>query len=401
MTSVFPEPSNCTENTSGLEIYDTTTSISMESGSSRSSYFVIDKTLMDIFRKTIVCGITPPLCVLGIVGNILALMILIRHKPIRSTTIVLIAIAIADLAFIASTIINVVSLSIRMFQPEKAQEVSMTLIIPFSVYLSSLPGRISNWLVPLVSLERLVAVTLPLKVKQICTKKLMLTLVIVIPVAVATLTSPKLWLYEVKEETLPDGNITKTIALGFIGRQKQLFEVYYLISETLLRFVPMGLIIVCNAIIITVACMRAKWRNKSFSTVKQPSKDETQITKTLLTITCVFIVCLMPSTISRLMVLFDPKSSYYKYSSNIYSLISLIGLMSETINSCSNFVIYITMNRAYRRQLYLICGRKLEKKRYGVNNSTATSTTSLYKRPGSTSSMTNLTATEIKHEVHM
>ncbi|XP_033746954.1 FMRFamide receptor-like [Pecten maximus] len=405
MASDFSGIVNCTKNSTNIfGNYDSTTSMSTGSGSSRSNYYVVDKGIMDILRKTIVCGIMPPLCAFGVVGNILALIILIRHKPIRSTTIVLIAIAIADLAFIATTIVNVATLIVRTFDPENAMEVTMGMIIPFSVYLSPLPGRVSNWLVALISLERLVAVTRPLKVKQICTKKLMLALSIVIPLSVAILTSPKLWLYEVKEVTLPDGNVTKTIALGFIGRQKQLFEVYYLISETLLRFVPMCLIIVCNVIIIAATCIQAKWRRSqklNYAMGKQPSKDERQITRTLLTVTCVFIVCLMPATISRLMVLFDSESSYYKYSSNVYSLLSLIGLITETTNSSINFVIYVTMNHAYRRQLYLICGKleKLEKKAYLVKGSAATSATSISKERLSTpdSSMTK----ENDGEAHM
>ncbi|XP_033746953.1 FMRFamide receptor-like [Pecten maximus] len=363
--SEFTESQNSTTNSSSIfRNNESTTSMKTESESSRNNYYVIDKSLMDILLKIIVCGIMPPMCVFGIVGNSLALIILFRHRPTRSTTILLIAIAFADLAFIASTIVNVVSLIIRSFYPEHAKEVSMSLIIPFSVYLSPLPGRISNWLVTLISLERLVAVTRPLKVKQICTKKLMLALSIVIPLSVAILTSPKLWLYEVKEVTLPDGNITKIITLGSIGRQKELFEVYYVISEALLRFVPMGLSAVCNAIIIAVLFLQAKWRNRkqNYTVGQQPAGDERQITKTLLTITCVFIICLLPSTISRLMILFDPNSSHVNYSSNVHTLLTLIGLITESFNSSINFVIYVTMNNAYRRQLYLFCGKELEKK---------------------------------------
>ncbi|XP_060070146.1 thyrotropin-releasing hormone receptor-like [Ylistrum balloti] len=369
--------------------------------SSRGNYYVIDKSLMDILRKVLVCGVTPPVCAFGIVGNILALIILVRSKPIRSTTIVLIAIAIADLAYIASTIVNVTSLTVRMFDPENAYKVTLKIIIPFSVYLSPLPGRISNWLVALISMERLVAVTKPLKVKQICTKKMMLALSIVLPLSVAVLTGPKLWLYEVKEVTLPDGNVTKKIALGFIGRQKKLWEVYYIVSETLLRFVPMGMIILSNIIIIFVTCIHAKWRRQkqNYAVGNQSSGDERQITKTLLTVTCVFVVCLMPSTISRLMVLFDPNSSYYRYSSNIYSLLSLIGLTMEATNSSINFVIYVTMNSAYRRQLYLICGKEVKKKPLPITvcSSAATSTTSVCKGQNSTS---ELSVTDSKRAVH-
>ncbi|XP_060070144.1 FMRFamide receptor-like [Ylistrum balloti] len=362
--------------------------------SSRTNFYVIDASLMDILNKIILCGIMPPMCVFGVVGNILALVILIRNKPNRSTTIALIAIAIADLAFITTTIVNVVSLTIKTFYPEKARDISMKLIIPFSVYLSPLPGRISNLLVTLISLERLVAVTKPLKVKQICTKKMMLALSIVLPLSVAVLTGPKLWLYEVKELTLPDGNVTKIIGLGFIGRQKKLFEVYYIVSETLLRFVPMVLIILSNIIIIFVTCIHAKWRRQKqgYAVGKQSSGDERQITKTLLTITCIFVVCLLPSTVSRLMILFDPTSSFNKYSSNVHTLLTLLGLITETVNSSINFVIYVTMNSAYRRQLYLLCGKKYKKKTFSsnVSGSANTSTTSVCNGQYSTSDLMDL-----------
>ncbi|OWF49396.1 FMRFamide receptor-like [Mizuhopecten yessoensis] len=395
-----------TNSTNVFGNYENSTTVSTEAGSSRSNYYVIDQSVMDIFKKILVCGIIPPMSAFGIVGNILALLILIRRKPINSTTVVLIAIAIADLAFIATTIVNVVSLLIRIYYPENAKEVTMKIIIPFSVYLSPLPGRISNWLVALVSLERLIAVTRPFKVKQICTKKLMIVLSIVLPLSVAILTSPKLWLYEVKDVTLPDGNVTKIIALGFIGRQKQLFEVYYLVSETLLRFVPMGVIIVSNAVIICVTCIQAKWRrHKQNYVIGKPSTDERQITKTLLTITCIFIVCLLPSTISRLMVLFDANSTYYKYSSNVPSLLNFIGLLTETTNSSINFVIYVTMNSAYRRQLYLICGKRFKTKAISntVFNSVAGSATSVHKGQNShiNLSTTDLSTVESSGDIHM
>ncbi|OWF49397.1 FMRFamide receptor-like [Mizuhopecten yessoensis] len=352
---------------------------------------------MDILQKILACGIIPPMSAFGIVGNILALIILIRRKPINSTTVVLIAIAIADLAFIVTTFVTLATLLIKVFYPENAKEVSVKTIIPFSVYLGPLPGRISNWLVALVSLERLIAVTRPFKVKQICTKKIMIVLSIVLPLSVAVLTSPKLWLYEIKDVTLPDGNTTKIIALGFIGRQKQLFEVYYLVSETLLRFVPMGVIIVSNTIIIFVICIQAKWRRQKQN---HAMGKQRQITKTLFTITCIFIVCLLPSTISRLMVLFDPNSNHVKYSSNVYSLLSLIGLLTETTNSSINFVIYVTMNSAYRQQLYLICGKRCGNKTISKFASAANMKRSSRATDLSVTDLTS-TSTEDTEVVHM
>jgi len=318
-------------------------------------YFTIDWDIFRIFQKVFCGGLIPLVVLIGIVGNTLSLIVLSRQKNKNSTTIILLSLMIADLCFLIALVVALYLQIAVLFAPDYAFSIFFKFITPFNVFVLPVLGRIGHVLLVVMSIERAIAVTFPIKVKQMCTKRTMIILIVSVYLFVALLNIPNLFLYEVKTVTLPDGNMTTYVALGSFGKHVKAFEIYYICSEVILCFIPMSAVIICNCIISFTLITSATWRKRNTDSCAQNNNDEIQITKTLLGITFTYVICLLPAVISRLIILNDPSSTFYQQTNGIHRILGLAGFFTESVNSSVNFIIYIAFSKTYRKEFLSIC----------------------------------------------
>ena len=310
-----------------------------------STYFVIPQHTMDLITTVVSACLIPILSIAGIIGSVVSLIVLTRKKNKKTTTtILLISLTSVDIFTLTVLLINNFTIACQIHFPRFGYMLKYELMIPYQVYLAFLPFMIGYWLILIVTLERLLSVAVPLKIRSICTKRVILVCVFCVIILTSILYIPNIFIFEVNK----DENNTYHVSLGWLGKRRSTMEAFLLVRNIISTITPVLGVCVCNIIISALLCIKAKWR-KGSATVVKGNSIERRVTKTVLTISVVFMVCLIPSMITSFMILFDKSSEYHKYGSNIFRVMKDVNFLLEAINCSSHFVIYIVANPIYRQ----------------------------------------------------
>ena len=319
-----------------------------------STYYVIPKHTMHLITIVLSACLVPILSIAGIIGSVVSLIVLTRKKNKKTTTtILLIALATVDIFTLTVTLINNPTIACQIHFHSVGYTLKYALMIPYQVYLAFLPFVVGYWLILIVTFERVLSVAVPLKIRSICTKRVILVCVFCVIILTSILYIPNIFIFEVNK----DENNTYHVSLGWLGKRRSTMKAFLLVRSIIGTITPVLGVCVSNIIISALHCINAKWRQASTTVVKGNSKERS-VTKTVLTISVVFMVCLIPSMITSLMILFDESSEYYQYSSNVFYLMRYINVLLEVINCSSHFVIYIVTNPMYRRDfkdIFMCC----------------------------------------------
>ena len=127
----------------------------------------------------------------GIFGNILSLIVLGKKDDSSTTSKFLRSLAVADTMTLTSRCMQMLYQWGETFWPYQSQTWIMS---SFAFYiLSLLPDRISKGITVAVSVDRLVAVTLPLRYKLICRPMRITVVIVMIYVIIASTCLPQIF----------------------------------------------------------------------------------------------------------------------------------------------------------------------------------------------------------------
>ena len=140
-----------------------------------------------------------------------------------------------------------------------------------------------------------------------------------------------------------------------------LFRLVYSTVLTILFFVT-------TAVTTTITAVRLRrviqWRQSSTSSVsvaETSSIKEIALTKTLVTTSVLFIVCLAPTVMVQIASFVEPEFYFTGRYYNLAYLLTNIMLFFRASNSSFNFFIYYNMSTRYRetlRDIFRLCLRK-------------------------------------------
>ncbi|KAK6185281.1 hypothetical protein SNE40_007549 [Patella caerulea] len=220
----------------------------------------------------------------------------------------------------------------------------------------------SSWLVVAMATERFVAVYYPLRKAYFCTQ----TGAVIIIIALLMLLS-----YTQIFRFFMIGNI-----MGNCGAIDDYLNIYtslhiYLYQFSLICGLPIGVIMICNGLVLhriyRVKKLRAK-EDRKFSRTSRSASKRHKATLMLIAISFFYVITLMPSIIISIIVHVAIVSKS-PMSMVIYMKITpykdLFALVSD-LNYACNFFIYILSGKVFRSEL---------KKLFATNNGYSTSTT--------------------------
>ena len=335
----------------------------------------LSKKTTDDITFAIECITMPIIGVFGIIGNILSLIVLLNRKlRSSSTTVLLIGLAISDCLFLVTMLIRKSTCIISRFDEMLSYEYFVTSFASM-YYVNTCFSRVSTLLVAVMSVERVIAVVFPLKVKLVSTKmKMAITVVFVYLFTFAFLS---LLLTQTKVEYIAGTPFIKS-SVFYLENQKFMDIYTQYITVTIFRWLPKVIVVVCNSVIITFL-----WRRKiptenaeNVSSMSNYPRTQRKVTVMLVTVAIIFVVALLPGDaflITGLVV--DGFEIYGKYN-NLFVVLSNVALTFEIINSSINFVIYMVLNKTFSeiyRRLFCCClfgserfVRQKTSKRHGV-----------------------------------
>ncbi|XP_064639029.1 FMRFamide receptor-like [Lineus longissimus] len=316
--------------------------------------------------------VSPVLIFLGTVLNGLTVIVLLRRKFGKSSTrMLLIVLALADTAVLWTGLLrqwvkSLFELDLRCLMPVSCP------VHTFSTYLFL---HFASWLVALLTLERWISVTFPLKARVICTRKWTSVVLVILFLFLFALNSHILFFTKIKQI---DNKLSCTHSTEVYGDfWKRVWYWFDLLSYSCLPFLAIAF---CNWSILYKVIRGQIKRNK----LQNPggnknghSRQLTSMTYMLTTVSIMFILLTLPASI---FFIIQDHVEIITWQQNvelrlIYAITNLLGYVNNTIN----FLLYCVSGTQFRREVFrMICGmRRAEHGRSSVHNPSQTYTQTL------------------------
>ncbi len=288
------------------------------------------------------------LCVMGFIGNALSIAVLYRdHEKKNTTNWLLQTLAVVDTLYLFTCFFIQTLSTIRDYTewlPTMREIFSH--MMPYIWAVASIAQTITVWTVMLVTIDRYIAVCMPLQTHLRSLERAKIAVVIVCLLAVLY-NIPRFFEREVVVQE--QGCIAKTIQLKKTAFRKN--KVYFLVYKTIMYFMfrtigPLLTLIILNVkLILALKEMRRKHKD-----LTKGSKHRENITFMLVIVVTVFVICEMPDLILRILV------TMYEFQAveldiNKLRYVNVMTNMLLTVNSSINFLIYCLVGKKFRRIL--------------------------------------------------
>lgn len=306
--------------------------------------------------------IPPFLLVIGILGNILAFIVLIKFCNKFSTYHFLYTLAAIDIIVL---LIGPLKVWIRHLSGKKMEDQSdiCCKMFPFIGYFSS---DASVWLLIMVTIERLVVLKLPLQKIWICTHRRTKHLIIGILITVGLINSPFLWTMK-----LQSNNTTEHSDLYVCGPLPEyehfVRNIWPWIDAAMYSFPPFVVISITNSISLyhilasqrrqsSIAMLSSQQRNNSI-------RKNVKLTVMLLALSVSFLVMALPINV---VMLIGTMWNSTEHSPEDYSTINLVRTIAELLmytHHATNFILYFCTGSQFRRHFRETFFKKRESKK--------------------------------------
>ena len=310
-------------------------------------------------RKAIYVYPGPVICVFGMVCNILNLCVLSQAELKDSPYTYLTALAVADLGMLTLSLCHLVSYDLT---PSLIKSL-------YDVYMFFAIGNIffncSVWIVVVMTVERLLFVVRPLQTRS--SRKRAWVTIVAVAICCSLLNIPRFLCYEVREHK----NTGNYYAFGTDFRKSRIFYRTSWFHAIMINFIPFIILAVSNFMLIYTVHRARKQREEFQMNSNQEQtwrRDEARLTKTLISVVILFIVCTFPSAFVEdpiAYALFGGNKTWSEYlkspANKTFIYISNILLF---LNSSLNFVLYCAFNDKFRKAM-LRFFRKLRYKHTG------------------------------------
>ena len=294
----------------------------------------------------------PAICVFGMLCNILNLCVLSQKELSESPYTYLNALAVADFGMLAMSFTHLVTL--------KADHTFAKAIFNTYFYfgLGNICFNCSVWFIVLLTIERMLFVVRPLLTRS-SRKRAWIRIVIVI-VCSCLLNTPRFFIYEVREYR----NTGMFFSFGTEFQKSQTFYGTSWFHAVMINFIPLIILIVANSVLI-YAVHRARKQREEFQMNSNQEqswrKDEARLTKTLISVVVLFIVCTLPSAfvedpISYAFFSGDKTWAEYLMSAGNQTFIYISNILLF-LNCSLNFTLYCAFNDKFRRAMRHFFGK--------------------------------------------
>ena len=309
-----------------------------------------------LFRIAINVFVVGILCLVGFVGNALSVAVLRKDRDKKNTTNWLLqTLAVADTLYLcASVFIQILNTihSETNWWPDLQS--AFPYLEPYIWPFASIAQTITVWLVMLVTVDRYIAICLPLRTNMRTLQRTKLAVAVVVILAMLY-NVPRFMEREIVTKFDSCTNST------FLITQKTTFRenrVYFLVYKTIMYFIFRSIGPLLALIILNVRLVKAlREVRKKHRDMTKSTKHRENITLMLVVVVTVFILCEMPDLIARIVfayVVFDEAN----FDINRLRYFNVVTNAMLTLNSGINFLIYCLIGNKFRRILWEMCCKR-------------------------------------------
>jgi len=165
----------------------------------QESMSAVDSASTDIYR-----AVLPVICTFGILGILLTLVVLSRKSMRTSTNCYLMALSVADLAFL----VLLASLFVHSAAHESA---AFHVYAAYAAVMTNVSMMASIWLTVLLAVERYIAICRPFLAARLCTVQVAVTAISVVFVLSLACRMPNFWEHRISWYNDPS-NYNRSVA---------------------------------------------------------------------------------------------------------------------------------------------------------------------------------------------
>nr|KAI8727765.1 hypothetical protein BgiMline_033291 [Biomphalaria glabrata] len=234
-----------------------------------------------------------PVCVFGITSNILNILVFVRQGFQDGVNITLAALAVSDIGALLAFQAYIINYNPLIELKNLVYRKTLFGFLALCVHQYFI--KTSAMIIALASLERCVSVTMPLSVKLIFTRK------VIVIANVSMLLCPLIFVYPTIQTVyidwmfLPEMNRT-FLTLVFTNASYNVVSTQNFVSNMFLPYLNFLTLVVCSTIIFIRMRTRSRWRKSiSQSDVnKYDGQKERKMTKLLMIVSLVCLAFLLP-----------------------------------------------------------------------------------------------------------
>ncbi|XP_050404834.1 FMRFamide receptor-like [Patella vulgata] len=290
--------------------------------------------------------IYPILCIIGLTGNVLALMVLSHRNMATSTNVYLSGLAVSDTIKLLNDLLYFIMLVISI-DNEKAGTKMLVSVYPFAHFIFNMSVCVTAWLTVSVAVERYISVCYPTQAKQLCTIQRARIVCVFVFIFMNILTLPSAFTYKPVYVYDEEHNVScHDIGLTELGANKAFMVPYQWVQSSSRAIIPLIVLVFLNVRIIN-ELRKERVKGKTLS-------SRNKITLMLIVIIVIFVVCITPDAIMSTFFGFG-----YVTETSLVKGIREITDSLLAFNSAINFLLYCIMNKLFRITfLVVLCGRE-------------------------------------------
>lgn len=301
------------------------------------------------YLNTVLIGV---LCLLGLAGNTLSIVVLQRDKHNEVAAFLLQTLAVADNALLlVSFVVLTVFVGIGPLPSAKAS------ILPAVPYLKKYVNPLGYvtkfmtvWTTVLLAVNRFLAVYKPFAFDRILTIRRAKIQVTIVVVSSILLNVPRFFQYDVVYQTNSRNETEEVSVRSAFGKNKLIEMIYFnVIYTTVILGAPILLLVCFNTLL--VRRLRISMKNMRRNSVSYIGWQEKNITIVMIIIIVEFLVCHTPDRIINILkYASEGHSGSWTCPHPLFYAASISNVLI-VFNASTNFFVYLTFRERFRRIL--------------------------------------------------
>uniref|UniRef100_A0A2C9L3S7 G-protein coupled receptors family 1 profile domain-containing protein n=1 Tax=Biomphalaria glabrata TaxID=6526 RepID=A0A2C9L3S7_BIOGL len=327
--------------------------------------YPLDSLISDFFNIFNLLIVGEVIGILGILGNVFTIRNFYKQGFHDTVSVTLTALALSDIgALVTQQGYNIL---INPWLSRMELDFSLyDMVAVFFFYPNGYFIRVSGLITAFASFERCVSVTLPLKVRLLFSRKVVLIVNVLIFFLISIYLFPLYYFYCVEFVYLVNPLTNRTIyTLIYRENADIVLHVSYLLIDLAVPYFTFLVTTVSTVVIVVQLRSKAKWRSAVVSGKTQGEKSdallkEKRTSVMLVTVSLIFIVCLIPhsAVLTALSLVRELKlgGAYF----NIAFLCYTFTFLMETINCSVSILVYYKMSTKFRttaQEMLKVCKR--------------------------------------------
>lgn len=312
---------------------------------------ILSKDMYDKITLFTTIILLPCVAVLGLTGNMFSFLVLTNYKNKQTVHDTLLALTISDSLYLMVAFVHWIFTVYLRVDPANNGKNYNIMLLYVSLFLSPSAGSVSNWLLVLLTSNRLVAMSCPFFNRKAPTRKYniaVITFLFLFPFAWLSNHLVRFGLVETTNAANQTSLVLAQAPLYFENRE--LFDGLSRAGNIIFRFMPLGLVVALN-IILTIVLRVIKRRRLEIRSPDAKATQKERITPLLITISVTYASCVAPGQFWMMAVTFLPGYEIFGANHYIVILISELDRLLSIFNASLNFLFYVFWSERFRSVL--------------------------------------------------